>query len=772
MHQTLQTLLKPPVFADDEQTRIAGLLNTVCLALAAAAMVCGPIYLVSSPTWMAILPFVFLLFMAVWGIRLNRQGFTRHAAAAVSLSLFVVVTVGVVSFGGIGGPAYGGYVVCILVTGVLLGGKAGIGAAGLAIGIGWGLVNVGEAGLFEISMGPEAPDAMWAGMNSYFVATGLLLALADRNIHDTLERLRRTEKRFRDSEERYALATRGANDGIWDWNLRTDEVYYSPRWKEMVGLDPRKRETSSSAWLCRVHPDDRERVRAELEAHIAGISGHFESEHRLMHEDGAWRWWLSRGLAVRSDRTGKATRIAGSMSDITDRKTIEEQMEHAALHDALTRLPNRALFLDRLAQAIARSRRAGKVTFAVLFVDLDRFKVVNDSLGHLVGDQLLVAVARRIEGCLRPTDTAARLGGDEFAILLEDGKGQRNIEQVADRIQEKLGSTFRLDGRDVYITSSIGIAPGGPDYAEPDAILRDADMAMYKAKALGKARSERFDPCMRDNAVHLMELETDLRRAIDREELHVAYQPAIDIATGDIRGFEALVRWRHPERGSISPGEFIPMAEETGLIVDLDRFVLRRACQQLQAWRTLHHSATKARVAVNLSSRQFSRDDLVSHITDVLNETGLDPSGLTLEITESALMSNYAVVSANMRKLRDLGIDLAVDDFGTGYSSLGYLHRFPVQVLKIDRSFVNDMEHDRDKETIVRTVIRMADSLGLRVVAEGVETVEQVEALRRMKCSVVQGFLFSRPVDSETAGSYLGGNRPWLLQSAGASLAM
>ncbi len=760
MPTALQDLLDPPrLSADDERTRVARLLHTIALATAVAAAVCGALALLLVREPKVALPFVALLLFSVGALWWERRGHAREASLVFVTLLFVLITGCVVMFGGVGGPIYSAYVLSILAGGLLLGGRGAVVIAALAVGTGWGLVNASAAGLLPAAVGHEH-EAIWAGMNPWFFATALFLLLADRSLSGALARLRDAEGRLRASEERYALATRGANDGLWDWDLDADRAYFSPRWKEMLGIPASREESSPSAWLARIHPEDRARVEAEIEAHLSGQSAQLGSEHRILHEDGSYRWMLVRGVAVWNGEDSPH-RIAGSQTDVTDRKRVERELEHAALHDSLTGLANRALFLDRLDREIQRVTRRRAPTYAVLYLDLDRFKVVNDSLGHLAGDRLLVAFARRLGGCLRPSDTAARLGGDEFAVLLSDVQDPTEVTTVARRIQERMAQPFELDGRQVYATCSTGIARGLESYRSSDAVLRDADIAMYRAKTLGKDRFEEFAPAMHNAAVELLELETDLRQALDLDALSVVYQPTVDTRSERIRTFEALVRWHHPERGVIGPMDFIPMAEETGLVIELDRWVLRTACEQLASWRASYAEADDLVVAVNMSSLQFTRRDLVDHVVEVLEATGVPADRLCLEITESALLTHTPSTSTALRRLRELGVDLAVDDFGTGYSSLGYLHRYPVGTLKVDRSFVSDMEADADKQTIVRTIVRMAESLNLAVVVEGVETADQLDALKGFGCERVQGYLFSRPVDAATAGAFLTGNRPW-----------
>jgi diguanylate cyclase (GGDEF)-like protein/PAS domain S-box-containing protein len=556
--------------------------------------------------------------------------------------------------------------------------------------------------------------------------------------------LMRAQKDLETSQERYALAVSGANDGLWDWDLRTNTVYFAARWKSMLGYEDHEIGNDPEEWLSRVHPDDRSRVKAEVAAHILGGSAHFESEHRMLHKDGSYLWMLSRAIAVRAPG-GKSTRMAGSQTDITDRKRVEEQLARQAFYDTLTGLPNRALFMDRLDQAIRRSKRRSDVLFAVLFLDVDRFKDVNDSLGHLKGDALLAAVARRLEGCVRPGDTVARLGGDEFTVLLDDMRAPEDAVQVAQRIQQQLGQPFAIEGKEIFATASIGIAPG-QGYDRADDLLRDADTAMYRAKERGRACYEVFDQAMHARAVKRLELETDLRRAIDRKEFRVFYQPIVSLKDDKLTGFEALVRWQHPQRGLLGPGEFLPLAEENGLILPIDLFVLGEACRQTRLWQERYAPNPALRISVNLSTRQFSQPNLVEQVAAILQETGFDGSNLTLEITESVLIDENVAILDLLKRMRELKVQFSLDDFGTGYSSLGYLHRFPIDYLKIHHSFVGALGRPGSQGQLVRTITTLAGNLGMGVVAEGVETPEQLAHLRDLRCDRVQGFYFSKPV--------------------------
>jgi diguanylate cyclase (GGDEF)-like protein/PAS domain S-box-containing protein len=489
-------------------------------------------------------------------------------------------------------------------------------------------------------------------------------------------------------------------------------------------------------------------------------------EEKQVRPDGTVTWTSSTKLALR-DRTGRVIGTFGINRDITEIKRAEEQLVHQAFYDPLTQLPNRALFMDRLGHRFRRARRDSNVPFAVLFLDLDRFKGVNDSLGHEAGDNLLVTIARRLETCVRPGDTVARLGGDEFTVLLEEVDGASDAVRIADRIQNVLAAPCNLAGVEVFTTASTGIALSSTGYERPEDMLRDADTAMYRAKAHGKARHEIFDADMHERAVTLLHLETDLRRAIDRNEFQLYYQPVIAVSEGRLTGFEALIRWMHPQRGLVLPDEFIPLAEETGLISPIGLWVLREACRQTHAWQSRFPFKPPLRISVNVSSRQFAQKDFVEQLRRILGETGFDPATLTLEITESTIMENIKATAAILGQIRALSIQLYIDDFGTGYSSLSQLQHFPIDTLKVDRSFVRKMHSDGEQAEIVRTIVSLAQNLGLNVTAEGVETAEQLEALRKLQCWSAQGFFFSEPLDAAGAEAFLSRGPIWHGRSEG-----
>jgi diguanylate cyclase (GGDEF)-like protein/PAS domain S-box-containing protein len=556
----------------------------------------------------------------------------------------------------------------------------------------------------------------------------------------------RVEQALRESEERYALAVRGANDGVWDWDREEDRIYFSPRWKAILGYEEGEVGDRPSEWMDRVHPDDLERLQAGLAAHCEGRLPHFEDEHRIRHRDGSYRWVLARGYAV-AGGDGRVYRIVGVQTDVTDRRS----------YDPLTSLPNRALFVERLNRSLLRVRHQPDYRIAVLFLDLDRFKVVNDSLGHLAGDRLLVAIARQLEACVRPGDMIARFGGDEFAILVDGITGVEDAIRVAERILKALEGSFDVEGHEVFTSASIGIASSATDYGSGEDLLRDADIAMYRAKAGGRSRFELFDAAMRAQITELHELEGDLRRAVERQQFQLHYQPIVDLGTGSLVGFEALVRWPHPRRGLVYPDRFIGLAEDTGLIVPLGYWVLGEACRQLEAWHRKY--LERPSVTVNISGRQFVDADLVRRIDAILRETGLEPRHLVLEITESVLLE--ARGSAHMlAQLKDLGVRLYIDDFGTGYCSLSYLHRFRVDALKIDRTFVAQMGGG-EGGALVRTIVTLAQNLDIATVAEGVETAEQVRELLRLGCDRAQGYYFARGLDASKAGELLASGWNW-----------
>ena len=606
-----------------------------------------------------------------------------------------------------------------------------------------------------------APDGhrMWLEIYTYpIVAPDGRLSHVVEYTRDITER-KKTEEALRESEDRYALAARGANDGLWDWDLRTNTIYYSPRWKSMLGFGDQDISNAPEEWLSRVHPDDRVALEAMIASHVIGDNQHFEGEFRIRHKNGTYGWVLNRGMAVRG-KSGQAYRMAGSQTDITARKRAEAQLLYDAFHDALTGLPNRALFMDRLQHIIDSTRRRGDALFAVLFLDMDRFKVINDSLGHLAGDQLLIAVGKKIAGCLRPGDTVARLGGDEFAILLESISDVSDAVDIAERIRMELAHPFLLAGSSVFTGVSIGIAPNTPGYERPEQLLRDADIAMYQAKARGGACYEIYDSRMHAGVIARLQLEADLRRAVDQQEFVLHYQPIMNLQTQRLIGFEALIRWNHPRHGLIYPMEFIPLAEETGLIAPLGEWVLVEACRRLKLWQQRYPQDPPLTMSMNISGKQFSRSDLAEVITRILQETGLPPESLALEITESMIMADIDSAIETMDRLRAMGVHLHIDDFGTGYSSLSHLHRFPITALKIDRAFVGKLLENGENDAIITSIVTLAKSLNLQVIAEGIELDHQLSSIKDLRCHYGQGFLISRAMDPAAVDIWIESGTP------------
>ena len=558
--------------------------------------------------------------------------------------------------------------------------------------------------------------------------------------------LRASHEALRDSEERIRQIAENADELFWLVEADGRVVYLSPAFERMWGIDRARVYADREAGLRAVPADEREGVR---EMWAEAFRGHAaEAIHRVARPDGSERWVQTRAVPVR-DADGAVYRVAGVSQDVTERKRMEHQLLYDAFHDGLTDLPNRALFQDRLRHSLDLFHRHPDRGFAVMIVDLDRFKLVNDSLGHLAGDCLLAAVAERLQAGLRDGDTVARFGGDEFALLLDDVTGAGEALRAAGRIQAELAAPFDLEGHELFVTASLGIALSEPGTEHPDELVRKADTALYRAKELGGGQCEVFDRAMQARALERLRLETELRRAAERGEFHVLYQPIVALDDGRVAGFEALVRWRHPVRGLLAPGSFLDVAEETGLVVHVDRWVLREACLQLRRWRELH-PGLELRVTVNLSARQFTQGGLVEHLEATLAETGVDVDWIRLEITEGVLVGRAE--EKVLAELRARGVHLLIDDFGTGHSSLEYLHRLPISALKVDRSF---MSGSAGNFAIVGAVVTLAHHLGMDVVVEGVERTEQLDRVRGFDADYAQGYLFSRPLEPDAAEALL-----------------
>jgi len=560
------------------------------------------------------------------------------------------------------------------------------------------------------------------------------------------------EAALRASEASLAEAQRIAHLGSWEYDYATDRLTCSDEVFRIVGYPPGAFTPTPQDVLAAVHPEDRDRVQ-QAQATLQAQGTTYDLAHRIVRPDGEVRIVHQRAEVV-LDAVGQPVRRVGIVRDITERKALEAQLTYQATHDPLTGLPNRTLLLDRLGQALARARR-DNTACAILFLDLDRFKEVNDTLGHAAGDQLLVAVAARLRAALREQDTLARLGGDEFVALLEDvaeiGEAARAAEQIAAAIAPPLA----INDQEVRVATSVGIVISGPGHERAEELLRDADIAMYRAKASGGGDHAIFDPTMQAALLARVALERELHVARERNEFVLHYQPIVDLATGRIVTVEALVRWQHPTRGLISPGEFIPLAEENGLIVPLGRWVLHEACRQARAWQV---AGTPVAVAINLTAREFQHAALLDEVAAAVEKVGLAPSWLRLEITESLAMRDAEATVATLTALRALGVHVAIDDFGTGYSSLAYLKRLPVDALKIDKSFIDDLAADTADAAIIEAIIALSHTLGLLVIAEGVETVQQADRLRVLGCNLAQGYYFARPIPAEAIGLHLAPN--------------
>jgi diguanylate cyclase (GGDEF)-like protein/PAS domain S-box-containing protein len=523
-------------------------------------------------------------------------------------------------------------------------------------------------------------------------------------------------------------------------------LYISPSVEDVLGYPRRQWLTDHGLWDRIMHPDDEERV-IWNEAQCEHSGEKLVQEYRLRAADGRDVWIRDEMTVVRDRRTGDTPLFYGVFLDVSDRKRMEMELERLALFDPLTGLPNRALFSDRLVQAL--SRRDRQVTTAVYFLDLDRFKRINDSLGHGAGDDVLREVAERLSGVVRPEDTVARFGGDEFTILCESVGGVLEAVSIADRLQRPLRSPLRLGGAELRLSASIGVAlVEADDTGDGQHLIEDADAAMYRAKERGGARTELFDSAMRENAVHAMRIEQELQRALEEDELRLHYQPGVDLATGQVVGAEALVRWQHPQRGLIVPDRFLSVAEETGLIVPLGSWVVAETCRRLSEWQSRPETA-HLHLSMNLSARELTHPDVVSNVLTCVRESGIDPHALTIEVTESTAMADGDTGFRALRDLSSEGIRVAIDDFGTGYSSLEQLRRMPVDIVKVDRSFVSGMAADSTDREIVAAVVGMGRALKLCVVAEGIETPEQAEALRDLGCDIGQGFLFAKPLPAQ-----------------------
>jgi len=589
-------------------------------------------------------------------------------------------------------------------------------------------------------------DALAHGANDYLIKP-FDFAVALARVRTQLA-FKQAEKAIAESREFYQLIAHSSNDGMWDWNRRNHSIYFSPRLKNILGYPEENGPDRLDEWLARVYAADLGKLKAAFREHLAGHTAQFQVEVRVYNQAGDCCWLLCRGQAKR-DARGRLVRLAGSCTDLTERKTV----------DALTSLPNRILFDDRLERCMARRERHHETLFALLLIEPDRFNLIHESLGHHASNQLLITLSQRLQHLARPSDTLAYFGGVKFAVLIDNLEHQEDALRVAERMQSAFSTPLHYEDQEIFVTPSMGVAaidqcPGGN-------LLQAAETALGRAKERGGNEYQMFDAAMQVRVLARMRLENDLRRALDHKEFELYYQPIVELGGGRIAGFEALCRWRHPEQGMISPELFIPLAESTGLIIPLGLWVLRQAVEQIHAWQQRFPASTALVMSVNLSGKQFAQKGLLEEIGRTLVESGVNRQSLKLEITESAIMNDADNASLLLARLKEMDIQLSIDDFGTGYSSLSYLHRFPFDVLKIDRSFVGKMDQDRQGLEIVRTIIALAQVLELKVVAEGIETPSQLALLRGLGCHFGQGYLFAKPLPANEAEALLAQGPQW-----------
>jgi len=618
----------------------------------------------------------------------------------------------------------------------------------------------------------QANGSYWFDLREWVRALAALVLLFDLYaIYQHLQ-LQRIRSQLAERDQLFQLISENAADMIALVDHDGRRLYNSPAYQRILGYSPAELQSTSS--IEQIHPDDRPRV--SQAAAKARVSGQGERvEYRIRHKDGSWRTLESTACAIRSSG-GLTDKLVIVNRDITERKKAEEMLIHNAFHDALTNLPNRALFLDRLQHALTLSKKHSNYKFAVLLIDVDEFKIINDSLGHTTGDELLIQIGERLKKSVRRVDTVsrprlaevpgrlvnddtlARLGGDEFTILLDDIRDPIEAVRVAERVQKELVAPFTLNQQEIVVSASIGIASSTSPHTLAEDLLRDADIAMYRAKRGGKARCEVSDSAMHANAVKRLRLETDMRKALDQGEFRVYYQPIVSLETGKFVGFETLTRWQRPE-GILSPAAFISVAEETGLIIPMNQQLLREACKQLRSWQAEFPCNPPLTMSVNITTKEFAQPDLPSEISRCLVQSGVDPNCLRLEIIETIAMADEEKSDHVLAQLKAIGVRLSIDDFGTGYSSLSRLRRIPVDTLKIDRSFISNMESDPENHEIVRVIIMLAHNLGLKVVAEGTETQEQINSLKQLNCEMAQGYLFSPPANAEVISKLLADNQ-------------
>lgn len=579
------------------------------------------------------------------------------------------------------------------------------------------------------------------------------ISVMSDELTDANEDLKRQTAELTKSEERYALASKGANDGLWDFDIESGTCFYSERWKEIIEFEGSSDFKTLDDWLDLIHSSQQKSVKSALFRHLDGATERFEAEYQIKCKNGKYIWVQSRGLAARNEH-GIAVRIAGSQTDISQRKKYEDQLFKAAFHDKLTGLPNRALFMERLKHTLKTFKRGERSSAALMFLDLDRFKVVNDSLGHEAGDQLLISVTKRLELIVRDTDTLCRLGGDEFTILAEEVESEDHALAMATRMIDEISKPFFIYNQQIFISGSIGIVMI-EKYEDPENLMRNADLAMYQAKTNGKGRAEIFEKRQYDLVYSTMQIETDLRGGAERGEFIPYFQPIVDVKTGDIVSLEALMRWNHSTKGVVPPLKFIPIAEETGMIKTISEVLMHNICKQLRMWRHAFGQHWSPTLSINLSAKQIFDQPHMTKLFKIIEDAQMTPEMIIFEITESVIMENAQQVGACLNNIKERGFELAIDDFGTGYSSLSYLAHYPFDKLKIDRSFVTHIGEDPKKEALVKNIISLARDLGLKTVAEGVENRDELKKLQELGCDYAQGYFFAKPMPALETLDYL-----------------
>ncbi len=576
----------------------------------------------------------------------------------------------------------------------------------------------------------------------------------NRVLRAEVEERRRAEADLRLSEERYAIAAESANDGLWDWDLRSGQFYTSPRWRALLGLSDGSFGGTVNEWFDRVHPDDRVTLQIRIGTHLQDPKQPLEMEHRMLHSDGTYHWMLMRATAV-GEEIGQPTRMIGSHTDVNERKNVEMQLLHVSRHDTLTGLANRAYFMDHLDNVMRNSRLSFSTRFAVLFVDLDRFKSVNDSLGHVVGDSLLREVAIRLTKVVRPGDMVSRLGGDEFTILVEDVASDAGAIAVAQRVLAALSEPVVVDGYEIRTGASIGIAFGSPAYSTPSEILRDADTAMYSAKSEGRGSYRVFETAMHDSEIDTLLLSSELAMAVERNQLELNFQPVVDIATQRLVGSEALIRWRHPEHGLVPPAMFLGLAETNGAIIDIGRWVIDHACAQAKEWHTNFPVTEGMFISVNVSPKELWEEGFDEFVAAALARHDLPAARLRLEIVEAGLMRNQVETEAAIRRLAGIGVGIVIDDFGMGHATTSYLQSLPLAAIKIDRSLVALAPNDPTRAASLRADVERALLVGVEVIGEGVETADQEVLVADAGCRFAQGYRYSAPLGADEATGWL-----------------